>query len=429
MLQHLSTNKARMTKAASWMALSLSLGCASYTKETENIRRSYRAESYNQALKEIEDSDIKSENRNKLLYLLERSMILDRLGKEDTSRSSLLQASDLSEKLYRTSILGDAVSFFYNDSTTDYQGEDYEKVSIHTMLALSFLGDRKFSEATVEARKINSLLNEINNFYEENKNRYAEDAFARYLSGMIYEDKGEIDSAIIDYRAALRLYETSYSEHFYTTAPDHLVQALYDLYVKRGRANEATLLKKKYNLRGTSKPGLGDLVVIHEVGTIAYKVSEDFVLPVSNQVVRFSFPVIRGGGLGNYGKTGVAVKGKKFASGEMVQYMDEIARKTLEDKRFRVTAKSMARLLIKGQLTSQARKQFGVIGALGANIYGAVTETADTRGWTLLPSAFYVTRIQLPPGKHTITTYTDDRSSKAQVVQIHEGKLTFVRAK
>src|SRR5690606_6976497 len=103
------------------------------------------------------------------------------------------------DELYTVSISRTAASFIVSESSTDYEGEDYERVAIHTQLALSFLGDKDLAAARVEARKINLKLEEINQKYDDHKNRYAEDAFARYLAGTIYEARGEIDDAIIDY--------------------------------------------------------------------------------------------------------------------------------------------------------------------------------------------------------------------------------------
>src|SRR5690606_17970339 len=120
-----------------------------------------------------------------------------------------------------------ALSFVYNDSATDYEGEDYEKVAIHTQLALSFIGDQDYSAARVQAKKINNKLAEINKNYDaDQKNRYAEDAFALYLAGVIWEAQGDYDDAIIDYRKALKLYEGSYATFVRAGVPDGLVEAL-----------------------------------------------------------------------------------------------------------------------------------------------------------------------------------------------------------
>ena len=51
------------------------------------------------------------------------------------------------------------------------------------------------------------------------------------------------------------------------------------------------------------------------------------------------------------------------------------------------------------ELTQGHQRAFGLLAGVAANVYSAVTETADTRGWTLLPPAFYVTRARVARGK------------------------------
>lgn len=403
--------------------------CASYTDETREVRLSFRNESYTEALEKLDKSGLKDQSRNRLLYLMERASILDRMGRGAESRKLLLQADTVADELFRSSLTGDVASFLYNDSASDYQGEDYEKVAIHTVLALSFLQDNDYKAATVEARRINTRLNEINSFYNDHKNRYSEDAFARYLSASIYESRGEWDNAIIDYRAALKLYETTYNEIFETPVPDQLVSALYNLYVKRKRTDEAQQLKKKYGKLADKKDASkdGQVIVIHEVDTIAYKVSEDIVVPIGRGVTRISWPVIRSRSRGLYGRSGVKLADGKFVYGEMTQNLEAIAGATLEDRRARMLLKAGGRLIMKKQMADQAERNFGPLGGLAANIYGAVTETADTRSWTLLPGAYYVTRLRLPEGKHSLTIQSNGRLSTIKSVDVKPGQIIFIR--
>lgn len=404
--------------------------CASYTDETRDVRLSFRNESYADALEKLDKTGLKTQDRNRLLYLMERASILDRMGQRAESRKLLLRADIVADELFRSSLSGDVASFLYNDSASDYQGEDYEKVAIHTVLALSFLQDNDFKSATVEARRINTRLNEINSFYNDHKNRYSEDAFARYLSAAIYESRGEWDNAIIDYRAALNLYETTYNEVFETPVPDQLIVALHELYLKRNRTEDAHLLKKKYGKIITDKkisPNDGQVIVVHEVDTIAYKVSEDIVVPIGRGVTRISWPVIRSRSRGLYGKSGVKLSDGKFMYGEMTQNLEAIAGATLEDRRTRMILKAGGRLILKKQMADQAERNFGPLGGLAANIYGAVTETADTRSWTLLPGSYYVTRLRLPAGKHNLHIQSNGRLSAIKTVDVKPGQIIFIR--
>jgi hypothetical protein len=403
--------------------------CASYTDDIKMVQTSFRAGQYGDALQKLEASPLKEQARNRLLYLLEKSMILDRQGQRGDSRKLLMKADRIVDELYTTSVSKAAATFLYNDAAQDYPGEDYEKVAIHTMLAHSFIEDGDLKSARVEAARINTRLNEINGFYEENKNRYKEDAYARYLAGMIYESLGEDDSAIVDYRAALKVYEGDYSKIFATRAPDHLVVALYRLLVKRNRGDEAKELKKDYQLQGPkldTRENLGEIVVLHELGEIANKEKSEFVYPIGSEIVRFSFPVIRRV-KNSYGRTGVRLNEDRSEPADLAQNFDMIARETLEDRRGRIVAKSMARLILKSQVTQRAEKEFGALGWLAGNIYGAVTETADTRSWALLPAAIKVTRLQVKPGTYDLTIFNDGKTSRVRKVSIKAGELQLIR--
>ena len=300
-------------------------------------------------------------------------------------------------------------------------------------MALSFLDEDNMKSALVEARKINSKLNEINQQYEDSKNRYAEDAFARYLAGMIHESQGNTDAAIIDYTKSLESYQGIYSkEGFSSGVPDGLIIGLYRLLKQRDRTNRMSALKKEYpkviKKVETEPAGHGDLVVVHEVGQIAVKSTAEFFPVIGKQVIRFSFPVIKRKSSYYRGSTGVELVSKNgLKRADHVQDMDAIAYATLEDRRFRLIAKQTARLLVKGQLTEQAYENFGILGGLAANIFSAVTETADTRSWTLLPESYYVSRIRLPAGTHKLKIKNSGKLSAIKSVKIKAGGVTILR--
>jgi len=409
--------------------LLLLTGCASYTDDVKVVQQAFRAGQYSEALQKLDASGLKEQTRNRLLYFLERAMILDRQGQREESRQLLMKADRVVDELYTTSVSKTAASFVFNDSAQDYPGEDYEKVAIHTILAHSFIEDGKLKEARVEAARINTRLNEINSVYEDNKNRYKEDAYARYLAGIIYESQGEYDSAIVDYRAALKIYDGDYNKIFSTRAPDHLVIALYRLLLKRNRADEAKDLKSRYQLQGpkieTREP-MGEVVVLHEVGDIASKEKSEFVIPIGKEVVRFSFPVIRRVRT-QFGRTGIKIDEDQMENAELAQNLDIIARETLEDRRGRILAKSVARLILKSQMTQRAEQELGVIGLIAGNIYGAVTETADTRSWVLLPAAVKVSRVQLKPGQYDMTIFNDGKTSRVRKLKIKPGEIEIIR--
>ena len=82
---------------ALWLA-----GCASYTEETREIRSLYRSDSYKAALEKLEKSGLKEDDKNRLLYRLEKAMILKSLRHHQGNISRVAQALGLSRAaLYR----------------------------------------------------------------------------------------------------------------------------------------------------------------------------------------------------------------------------------------------------------------------------------------------------------------------------------------
>lgn len=407
--------------------------CASYTEETREIRRDFVLNSYQEALTKLDKSTLKNESKNRLLFRLEKAMILDRLGQRPQSRSLLIEADQIADELYTTSVSKTAATFVVNEGVADYAGEDYEKVAIHTILALSFLEEQKYNEARVEAKKINTKLQQITEGYEGAQVQYKEDAFARFLSGLIYESKGDWDDAIIDYKKALELYESRNFRTFYEGAvPKELIFSYYGVVKRRGRNNLISELEKKYPeyvaAYKKQTPG-ADVVVIHETGNIQVKEAKEFIFPFGRQIERISFPYIRQTTMDRLHYNSGLQLGNSFIQASNVVNFNAIAFQSLEDRRTRVIAKMIARLVIKGQLTQQAEKSFGPLGGLAVNIAAAFTETADTRSWSLMPQGFFINRVRVPVGNQSLQIKTSGRTTDLLDLKIEEGKVLIFRSK
>ena len=153
---------------------------------------------------------------------------------------------------------------------------------------------------------------------------------------------------------------------------------------------------------------------------------KNFIMNWDGKPLRFSFPVIRRRSYGLFGDSGVYLNGV-YKSGELAQNMDAIGEVTLADTKTRYFFKMAARLVIKDQLAQKAEESFGLLGKIGASVYGAVSETADTRSWSFLPASFFVTRIRLEPGTHKVRIKTYDRSSGFRTIKIKPGEVRFLR--
>ena len=123
--------------------------------------------------------------RNRLLYSMDRGMTLHLAGDYVQSNSLLEQASLEVDRLYTRTIRTETAAFLTNDNMLPYEGDPYEHVMINVIKALNYAALGQLTEAVVEARQIDHRLNVLCDSTKE-KDGYREDAFARYLSGVLY---------------------------------------------------------------------------------------------------------------------------------------------------------------------------------------------------------------------------------------------------
>ena len=123
--------------------------------------------------------------------------------------------------------------------------------------------------------------------------------------------------------------------------------------------------------------------------------------------------------------------GGQRVSGVLVEDLDAIAFKTLEEKENSILAKTLARALAKYLLTKKVKKENEALGML-FNWIGFSTEAADTRSWLSLPSRVELARFSLPPGTVDLTLElldSRDQIVETQIfpgVQVAAGKTLFL---
>ncbi len=94
---------------------------------------------------------------------------------------------------------------------------------------------------------------------------------------------------------------------------------------------------------------------------------------------------------------------------KVLENITEIAKKDLEDRIGRITAKAAARAATKYLLSQTIRKEVEdrgqtarVLTDLGTNLFSILTEQADTRSWQTLPGQIQMARLLLPPGTYDL---------------------------
>ncbi|MGN5954776.1 COG3014 family protein [Sphingobacterium lactis] len=364
-------------------------------------------------------------DRNKLLYFMEKGKLEHMLGNFARSNSFFEQAYILLDDGIKNSVGTSIVSNLTNPMMEKYKGEDFEKVLIHYYKALNFYQLGKADTALIEAKRINIKLNELNDKYPDNKNKYQYDAFAQILQGIIYESLSQTNDAFIAYRNAEKIYDDNGGIYMGVATPLQLKKDLLRTSKVLGFTQEHKDYLKKYpntpveTIKNSAivfwENGLGPkksqmkLSANGVLGTFVGTYSDDdtqIILPIPAglnigiNVVAFPEYIK---GTPAFQKASLQIDGREQYF-EVSQDLTAIAKQCLKDRAFREALKTAARFASKKAVSFGFKKLAGHLGGglaedlvgLGTDALGAATEKADTRNWQSLPATISYTRVALP---------------------------------
>jgi hypothetical protein len=404
-----------MFRALTYALIPLASGCATYSDSFVTIESNLAAQQPALALLSLEKQTHAS--RDRVVYLLNKGMLLRMDGQFKRSNEVLEAAKQRMEKLYGISLREQAMSFIINDGTRSYAGEEYEQVLVHLYEALNYLEMGQIDEARVEALQADLRMRQLAQKLPEKA--HTEDAFTRYLTGIIYEDLGEWSDAMIAYRKAYEAY-LQYEKRYALPVPGFLKIDLLRHAQRQGLTEE---LKKYKRLFGRQKwkeaPTFsenGEVVFMLHNGLAPIKREHSITAidPASGHLFRISVPYYESRPV-----TAVGVRltvGDKTVPSEIFEDIDAIARRNLEAKMPAITARALARTVLKAQVAKTARDDNNPLAGLLLDVAGVVTERADTRSWLTLPRNIHVGRLSLPPGSYRIKVELLGRLNKVITV-------------
>jgi hypothetical protein len=410
-------------------------GCAtSHDHNLANVERRLAADQPELALQSLERQSQSWGRRDKVLYLLNRAMLLRMQGNLAGSNKVFSEAQRRIDKLYGVSVTEQIGSVIINDRTHTYVGEEFEQVLLHVYMALNFLEMNQPDAARVEALQIDLLLRQFSKKIA--KKKYTEDAFARYLSGLIYEQEGEWSDAMIEYRKAYEAYG-EYQRVYGIAVPRSLQHDLLRLTAQLGLDDEHRRYQQEFGIGddtvdAESRNEQGQLVFVLHSGLAPVKGENAVILPApgTQMLVKIAVPY--------YQSRSTPAKGARLRIGdkelrlELAEDVNAIAIRNLEVKMPLIEARALSRAGIKGAVAEGFRRQDQWLAALLVQLGGLATEHADTRSWITLPRDIYIGRVLLPPGKYTVRLQLLDRYDSVlsehefSDVQITEQHMTFL---
>lgn len=395
------------------MALSaLIMGGCGVSSFYRRVDSSIYSKDYGKADNIIEKEKIYGE-KSKLLYYFDKGSILQMLGDYARSNEYLNEAEAVIDKLYTKSISSEATSFFTNDMSLPYEGEDFEKVLVNIMKALNFMYLGDFRAAQVEARKIDHKLNLFSDRYE-GKSIYREDAFARYISAFAYEATGDINDAYIDYKKSYLAYK-EYLKLYKTKIPKIVERDVLRTADALGFDEAIQSFTKEWGnvdyLRLRELRQYGEVLIIVYAGLAPYKVSQYISTTVYEEDDKKKIPYLIQVAFPEFRKRDYPVKDveviaeDKQYNGYVGEDIAEIAIKTLEHKNGFIMAKAVARAAAKFFASKKIRdKADHPLVNILTNVYSVASEQADIRSWRTLPARLYFVRFPLSAGRHQLRT-------------------------
>ncbi len=416
----------------------LVMSCAvAYTSTMAPVIRDMDRGLNSEAVTRLKDVFPDSTGRDRLLYLMELGNLVRYSGQQTISQAVLLRADRLSDDLRGTDLAEQAQSMVTSDLALDFRGADYEKVFINYCLACSYAASGNIEDAVVEARRVNEKLKEINTRYEANPNRYTDDAFVRYFMGVLYEMDGDYDDALISYRLALATYDSTYAEEYDLPAPQQLKSDAMRLAHYNGFESLFSTFENLWpglNWQGSGPSAdMGEIVAVIELGNISPRRSADFTVHYDDRLYSLALPTIPE--FPRRRVTGSLSAGGRTAGIFLVEDLNGIARKNLEDEAGRNVVRAAARLAVKAglanlgeDLTEQLTDNQNVGSGVGLilSIIGAVTEQADLRAWLTLPAQIQMSRLQVPPGTWPVTVRINGRNFIHEPVTVEAGEISLV---
>jgi hypothetical protein len=402
------------------VAIPLLAGCVSARMRDREPDRLFREAKYAEAAaylkSKMKDGPGKPGSNDEFLYLVDTGLALHQAGEFEASNAYFTLVEKHAGLNNYTSVSEEAGTLVTGENTKVYRGEDFEKVLIHVYKAMNYAMLGGIEDALVEARLVNRRLEELR---REGERPYKQNAFARYLSAVLYEAEGELNDAYVDYKKAHQIEPS-----FRSVGLD-----LWRTAAALGMRDEMERWKNEFQLtdeetdRGsnrllTGKSGRGELVILFQNGLSPIKVP-DPGFPSMPQFVPRHNPVR---------EAEVVVDGAPAGKTAILHDVEATAIENLEERKLAIAAKRIAGRVTKAVVADQVRKRTNseALGFL-TEVALIISDQADTRSWNLLPRDLQVLRVPVKAGAHEVRVRPIGAAElPSRSVQVEAGKKVFL---
>ncbi|NOY67962.1 MAG: hypothetical protein GXP53_00495 [Deltaproteobacteria bacterium] len=384
------------------LALILS-GCAS--ARLARARAEFYRGDTGQAASVLENADLVS-NRDRLLFFMEKGLILHQAGEYKKSIQALRSAADLLGEQEVISIGHQGASLVTSESVVAYPGEYEERLLVHTYLMMNYLLSGRRDDALVEAKQSLEVISD----HPSCKTDY----FSRALIAHCYEALDEINDAYIEYKKLANDMPD----------PDAVMGRLYAMALFLGFYDEAQNWGQHLSAKEKKeavKPAAGELILFISQGKGPIKKSVGFVAPKS---IRFSIPEYRDR-TKRYMNFNIMTANYSPDATAITTGLGTALRASLKARLKKIIAKETARVVAKEAI---ARKIDNPLAEILVRIAFFATEKADTRCWKTLPAYLTLVRVPLSQGSHRLSIRTAGGDIELPEITVIPGRHYYYAA-
>jgi len=410
-------------------------GCASYSERVLKLHSAY----YDNQLplaQSIGTDELKGYFAEADLTKLDLAMIELASGNAKAAERTLRDVRDHFDALEGPAVAESAAAYLADDNRRSYVGEDYEKVLIRALLALSNLmhdgGDAEAYSLQLIDKQEQIIVAGRDKNGDNPKQSYPRVALAPYLRGVLreathlnYDDAERSYTAVVNWQPSFQSgrFDLERAVHGHHSQPGCGVLYVFGL-TGRGPIKE----------EATEVPSTVSLLIAGEiVSAFGHQTLPPNIAPVKvpRLVSRRSGPAA----------IGVAVDRQPLGATETITDITQLAIEQYEAIYPQIVARAVARRILKNGILYGGKEAVGIqkgsLPGLAIDLAGLAwqaTETADTRSWALLPDRIQVFRVELPAGEHEISLQPITMSGSAtgrgasQIVQIADSRNTYLLA-
>ncbi len=391
--------------------------CAQTQHQTHQLVESQLRANNTEAALQILDGQSNS-TKTTALHSLNKAMVLRQMERYEESIAEFEKAKNQVGRLSPTSISESLMAYTLTEQFSIYKPTIYEHLFVNSFQIMNFLALDQLDSARVEALQIDLALTRLTK-----EGHFKEAAFARYITGLVFEANLELDNALIAYQSAYRNYESAL-----LPIPDDLQQRIQYLIPSPGLELDTPRADKERPLPLLPQ---GQLLILSHIDFAPIKTSYDTTLvdPETGHIYRVSLPKHLTRDL-----DGIHFEftlNQRSFHGQQIADIESIAMDDLNRKMPRLKARALSRNISKYALAEEANQEHEILGQM-VNFLGAMLEQSDNRHWLTLPNKIHIARQPLDQGAYSLEIKVLDRYNNIierrniENIEITANQFTFV---